>query len=178
METTTVHPQLQLYRENQKKVDAKFIKAVTHPILYRLFLLQQLPMGFLAGLRVKSISLEKCEVTVPYKWLNKNPFRSTYFAVLAMAAEMSSGMLSMMGTYQSKPSVAVLVTGIEAEFVKKATGITTFTCEEGAKIRQTIEKAIITGEGQTCTTVSTGVSQEGVVEARFHVTWSFKARRK
>jgi hypothetical protein len=178
MEAVVTNPQLQQYRQNQIKVDADFIKGVSNPILFRLFLLQQLPMGFLAGLRVKSLSLEKCEVTVPYKWLNKNPFRSTYFAVLAMAAEMSSGMLSMMGTHKSKPSVAVLVTGIEAEFVKKATGITTFTCEEGKKIRETIERAITTGEGQTCTTVSTGVSQDGVVEARFRVTWSFKARKK
>jgi hypothetical protein len=178
METATAHSLIAQYRENQKKVDAEFIKGVQNPLLFRLFLLKQLPLGFFVGLRVKILSPDRCEVTVPYKWLNKNPFNSTYFAVLSMAAEMSSGMMSMMGTYKSTPSVAVLVTGIEAEFVKKATGLTTFTCEEGAKIRETIEKAIITGEGQTCTTVSTGISEQGIVEARFRVTWSFKARKK
>ncbi len=177
METTTIHPQVQQYQANQLRVDADFIKTVKNPILFRLFLLQKLPMGFLAGLKVKSLSSEACEITVPYKWLNKNPFRSTYFAVLAMAAEMSSGMLSMMGTYKSKPSVAVLVTGIEAEFVKKATGITTFSCLEGKRIRETIEESIASGEGKTCTTISKGISADGTVEAVFKVTWSFKARK-
>ncbi len=177
METTTaVHPDVAKYREAQEKTDAEFKKGVMNSLYFNLFMLKALPMGFIAGLRVKSLSVEKCEVTVPYKWVNKNPFQSTYFAVLAMAAEMSSGMMSMMGTIKSKPSVAVLVTGIEAEFVKKATGKTTFTCNDGKLIREAIERAIETGEGTTCKTVSTGVSENGTVEARFWVTWSFKKR--
>jgi hypothetical protein len=178
MEATATHPDVLKYREAQLKVDAELQKGVMNSFYFNLFLLKALPMGFIAGLKVKSLSLEKCEVTVPYRWLNKNPFQSTYFAVLAMAAEMSSGMMSMMGTYKSKPSVAVLVTGIEAEFVKKATTVTTFTCEDGRLIREAIELAIATGEGTTCRTVSTGVSKDGVVEARFWVTWSFKKRGK
>lgn len=177
MEATTVSANLKQYQENQVKVDAEFIRLVNNGLLFRLFLLQKLPMGFIAGLRVKSISAEKCEISVPYKWLNKNPFRSTYFAVLSMAAEMSSGMISMMGTFKSKPSVAVLVTRIEADFQKKATGITTFTCNEGKKIRAAIEEAVATGEGTSCTTTSTGISENGTIEAVFRVTWSFKMRK-
>ncbi len=178
MEVTAIHPDVAMYREAQAKTDAEFQNRVNNTLLFNLFLLKALPMGFIAGLKVKSLSVEKCEITVPYKWVNKNPFSSTYFAVLAMAAEMSSGMMSMMGTIKSKPSVAVLVTGIEAEFVKKATTITTFTCEDGRLIRDAIELAISSGEGTTCRTVSTGVSKDGVVEARFWVTWSFKKRGK
>jgi len=178
MEATATHPDLVIYREAQAKTDVEFQKKVLNPFSYNLFLFKSLPMGFIAGLKVKSLTVEKCEVTVPYRWLNKNPFQSTYFAVLAMAAEMSSGMMGMMGTIKSKPSVAVLVTGIEAEFVKKATSITIFTCEDGRLIRDAIELAISSGEGTTCRTVSTGVSKEGVLEARFWVTWSFKRRGK
>ena len=178
MEATATHPDVLKYRELQKKVDEEFANGAVNPLYMRLFMLKSLPMGLLAGLKVKSLSKDKCEVTVPYRWLNKNPFSSTYFAVLAMAAEMSSGLMSMMGTIKSKPSVAVLVTGIEAEFVKKATGLTTFTCNDGKLIREAIEKAIATGEGTSCKTESVGVSENGVVEARFWVTWSFKARRK
>ncbi|MCS6818636.1 MAG: DUF4442 domain-containing protein [Chitinophagales bacterium] len=174
----TIHPLVLQYRANQQKTEDLFMRLVKNPLLFKIFLLQQLPMGFLAGLRVRSLTRERCEVTVPYKWLNKNPFRSTYFAVLAMAAEMSSGMLSMMGTHQSNPSVSVLVTGLEASFIKKATGLTTFTCNEGLIIRETIERAIITGEGQTCTVTSAGMSKDGQVEAIFKVTWSFKMRSK
>lgn len=174
---TDVNSLLEQYKKNQEKVDSAFLQSVKNPIIFRLFLLQKLPMGLLVGLRVKSLSTEKCEVCVPYKWLNKNPFKSTYFAVLAMAAEMSSGLMSVMGTFKSKPSVAVLVTKLEAEFIKKATGITTFTCNDGDKIRASIEESILTGESVSCTVTSVGLSQEGTEEARFRVTWSFKRRK-
>src|SRR5690606_2505142 len=114
MEATATHPDVVNYREAQLKHDAEFQKGVLNSFMFNLFLLKSLLMGFLAGLRVKSRTNERCEFTVPYRWLNKNPVQSSYFAVLAMAAEMSTGMLSMMGTIKSKPSVAVLVTGIEA----------------------------------------------------------------
>ena len=58
------------------------------PVLLPLFMLAKLPLGVAAGLRVKSLDTERCEVTVPHRWRNKNPFGSMYFAVQAMAAEM------------------------------------------------------------------------------------------
>jgi hypothetical protein len=135
-------------------------------------------MGFIAGLKVKLVDTEQCQITVPYRWMNQNPFRSTYFAVLSMAAEMSTGMLAMMMTRDSKPSVSMLVTHIEADFIKKATGITTFTCNEGKQINDTIEKAILENKGQTYTATSIGTSQSGEVEAKFKVEWSFKMRKQ
>jgi hypothetical protein len=133
-------------------------------------------MGFIAGLRVCEFTPERCSVSVPYRWLNQNPFRSTYFAVLSMAAEMSSGMIALMHTYKSTPSVSMLVTHLDAQFVKKATGRTTFTCEAGAQILQSIEDCINTGQGRTIRCEATGRSASGEVEAIFTITWSFKAR--
>ena len=40
------------------------------------FLLRHLPMAFLAGLKVKKLSNSIAEVTVPFNFLNKNPFNS------------------------------------------------------------------------------------------------------
>ena len=48
-------------------------------------MLRHLPMAFLAGLKVKKLSNSIAEVTVPFNFLNKNPFNSIYFAVLTMA---------------------------------------------------------------------------------------------
>jgi hypothetical protein len=169
---------LEQYRANRKVTDPKFLKLVNNPVLFNLFLMGQLPMGFIAGLKVKKTDLEECQITVPYRWMNQNPFRSTYFAVLSMAAEMSTGMLALMMTKDSKPSVSMLVTHLEADFVKKATGITTFSCSEGKQINDAIEKAIITGEGQTYNATSIGTSKTGEVEAKFLIQWSFKARAK
>ena len=134
-------------------------------------------MGFVAGLKVKSFDGRQCSITVPYRWFNQNPFHSTYFAVLAMAAEMSTGMLGLMATNKSKPSVSMLVTKLEASFVKKATGITIFTCNQGDEMNAVVEEAILSGEGKNFTALSTGLSQSGEEEARFSVQWSFKMRR-
>lgn len=169
---------LEQYRANRQITDPKFMKLVNNPVLFNLFLMGQLPMGFMAGLKNKKTTLEECQITVPYRWMNQNPFRSTYFAVLSMAAEMSTGMLALLMTKDSKPSVSMLVTHLEADFVKKATGITTFTCTQGKEINETIERAIITGEGQSFNSTSIGTSQSGEVEAKFLVQWSFKARVK
>lgn len=169
---------IETFRSNNAIQSEKYRGLVNSKLLFNLFLFRSLPMGFLAGLRVKECSPEKCSITVPYKWLNQNPFRSTYFAVLAMAAEMSSGMIAMMHTHNSTPSVSMLVTNLEAEFVKKATGVTTFTCENGKDILNIIEESIKTGEGKTIKCTAIGKSDSGDIIAKFVVTWSFKARTK
>ncbi len=174
---TETNALLEQYRANRKVTDAKLLKLLNNPVLFKLFLMSELPMGFLAGLKVKHVDTERCEINVPFKFLNKNPFRSTYFAVLAMAAEMSTGMLAMLFTRDSKPSVSMLVTHLEADFVKKATGITTFTCKQGKEINDIIEKAIITGEPVNIATESIGTNAKGEVEARFVIQWSFKMRK-
>ncbi len=115
-------------------------------------------------------------VTVPYKWFSKNPFRSTYFACLSMAAEMSTGTLAMMHTFGRNPRVSMLVVHLEAEFLKKATGVTTFTCQDGEEIQQAIELAINSREATSLRAKSIGTNEKGEVVARFYVTWSFKAK--
>ncbi len=155
-----------------------FIQLIKHPLKFRLFLFSKLPSAFFCGVRVKYIDEEKAEVTVPYKWLSQNPFKSTYFACLAMAAEMSTGLLSMMNTYKRQPSISMLVTGLEAAYFKKATGITTFICEDGIAIKSTIEEAVKTAEGKSIKAKSTGYNDAGELVAEFFITWSFKAKSK
>ena len=70
----------------------------------------------------------------------------------------------------------MLVTHLEADFVKKATGITTFTFTDGKQMNDVVEKAILTGESQAYTATSIGTSKTGEVEAKFKVEWSFKMR--
>lgn len=153
-----------------------FLKLIQHPVKFRMFLLMKLPSAFFCGVRVKNISKEKAEVTVPYKWLSQNPFKSTYFACLAMAAEMSTGLLAMMNTYKSKPPVSMLVVGLQATYFKKATGITTFTCEDGIAMTETVNQAIQTGEGKTFKATAVGRNAAGEIVAEFFIEWSFKAK--
>ncbi len=169
---------LEQYRANRLKTDPKFLKQLRSPVLFPLYTMTTLPMAFMAGCRVKTIDLEQCQITVPYRWINQNPFSSTYFAVLAMAAEMSTGMPALIMTRNSNPSVSMLVTHLEADFIKKATGLTTFTFSEGKEMQAAVEKAILTGEGQTFSATTVGTSPTGEVEAKFKVEWSFKMRKQ
>ncbi|MCZ2458035.1 MAG: DUF4442 domain-containing protein [Chitinophagales bacterium] len=157
---------------------AAFIRLMKHPLKFRLFLLTKLPSAYFSGIRIIEVSEERCAVVVPYKWFSKNPFRSTYFACLSMAAEMSTGALSMLHLYKRQPAVSMLVIKVESEYFKKATGKTIFTCEEGEKIKQAIEEAVRSGSAQTLTVKSVGRNQASEVVAEFLITWSFKVKNK
>ena len=52
-----------------------------------------LPSAYISGVRVQSIEDDKCVVRVKHKWINQNPFKSLYWAVQGMAAEMPGGLL-------------------------------------------------------------------------------------
>lgn len=155
----------------------QFIQLIQHPVKFKMFLFSKLPSAFFSGVRVKEIDESKAVVSVPFKWFSQNPFKSTYFACLAMAAEMSTGLLAMMHTYKSVPSISMLVVGLEANYFKKATGLTVFTCADGAAIHTAIEDAIKSGDGQTVKTKSEGRNQAGELIAEFFITWSFKAKQ-
>ena len=144
---------------------------------FRLFLIKKLPAAFFAGLRIESASTHQCTVSVPFRWSTQNPFRSTYFACHAMAAEMSTGILAMAAVYGKKPPVSMLVLAMESRFYKKAKGTTLFTCTEGALLQQTVQQAIETGTGQSVMVQSTGVNAQGEVVAEFRITWSFKQKQ-
>jgi hypothetical protein len=156
---------------------SKFIQKLRHPILFRMYLLMKLPAAFFAGVRIRDIDEQHCVTTVPYKWLSQNPFRSTYFACLAMAAEMSSGSLAMAHVSAQSTKVSSLVVKFESSYFKKATGRTRFVCNDGLALRAVIEKAIATSEPQTYTTTATGTNREGEKVAECFITWSLKAKK-
>jgi hypothetical protein len=155
-----------------------FIKTVTNPFLFRLYLLSRLPSAFFAGLKISHLDTDSCTVTVPYKWFTRNPFRSTYFACLAMGAEMSTGALVMNLVYRRNPPVSMLVIHLEANYAKKATGRTRFACTDGPAIQSAIQAALTTGEGQTVRARSAGTNASGDLVAEFYITWSFKVKSK
>ncbi|SFB85265.1 protein of unknown function [Flexibacter flexilis DSM 6793] len=155
----------------------KFKNIITNSFKYRVFTLQRLPMAWLAGLKVASLDEKSASVTIRYGYLTQNPFRSLYFACLAMAAELSTGVLAMMHVFEAKPSISMLVVGMKAEFTKKAVGKITFVCTDGDAIAQAIAESKATGEGRTVTILSKGTDEAGDTVAEFWFTWSFKAKK-
>ena len=156
----------------------KFISLVQNPFKFTFFLLAKLPAAFFSGVRLKYADESHAVVTVPYKWFSKNPFKSTYFACLSMAAEMSTGILAMAHTYQKEPAISLLVIKTEGIFLKKATGITTFTCEDGLAFEQAVNEAASSGKSTSLAARSAGKDKNGDIVAEFVITWSFKAKSK
>lgn len=153
-----------------------FIRMVKHPVKFGLFLLSKLPAAYFSGLKVIDADEASASVAVPYKWFTTNPFKSTYFACLAMAAEMSTGLLAMMYIYKRRPALSMLVVKTEANYIKKATGKTIFICTAGEEFSSAIEEAIASGESKTITVESIGKNISGELVASFLFTWSFKIK--
>ena len=143
---------------------------------FRLFLFTQLPMGWIAGLRVLELQPQKCVTSVPFKWLTKNPFRSMYFAVQSMAAELSTASTCLLAVSGIKPTVAFIIVDCKASFLKKATEKVYFTCEDAYQAFEAVDQAIKTQEAQKVTFKTTGKMKDGTVVSEFELTWSFKQR--
>jgi len=159
----------------ESKRQNKFIKKVTS-WKFLFFLLYNLPMALLAGLKVKKLSNNIAEVTVPFNFLNKNPFNSMYFAVLSMAAEFSTGILSLMHVDKKDKKISMLVVKIDCIFLKKSKSKVRFICSKGDEISQIIDKCMRTKSGETIKVNSKGFDRNGVCVAEFNFTWSFKLK--
>jgi len=140
------------------------------------FLFLKLPSAFWSGVRVKSISADQCIVTVKHRWFNQNPFNSMYFAVQAMAAELTTGALVMMQIKRSGKKISMLVANNNGNFTKKATGRITFICKDGNLIQEAIQKTIGTSEGQTVWMKSIGQNEKGEQVSEMNFEWSIKLK--
>ena len=160
---------------NEKQL--RLASQVTSNFKFPLYLMKSLPMGWLAGLRIRELTPEKCVTSVPFKNLNKNPFKSIYFAVQSMAAELSTASPCLLAITGQKPSVAFIIVDLKATFTKKATDRVYFTCEDGAKAFDAVERCIATGESAEATFKTVGKMKDGTVVSEFEFTWSFKQRK-
>jgi hypothetical protein len=146
------------------------------PLRFRLYLWKTLPLAAFAGLRIESLDEKACTVVLPGGWRTQNPFRSTYFAAQAMAAEMSTGAPAMVLVGGASASVAMLVREVRAVFTKKIVGPSAFTFSEVGAMAAAVERAAASGESEPFVARSIGRTADGILAAEFEVTWSFKRR--
>ena len=59
-----------------------FHQKMLNPIFFKLFLILKLPLAFLAGVKLKFLNETQSTVQLKYNCLNKNQFKSIYFAAL------------------------------------------------------------------------------------------------
>jgi acyl-coenzyme A thioesterase PaaI-like protein len=154
----------------------RVLQLTKSPFSLKMYMLLHLPMGWIAGLKVESFSEMDVKVSVPFRFINKNPFHSVYFAVLAMAAELSSGLSAMAEVDNANVPVSMLVLNMKADFLKKAKTKITFSCKDGELIRKAISKSIETREGQVVEVTAVGTDTYGEIVANFWFSWTFKPK--
>jgi len=136
----------------------------------------KLPSAYWSGVRAIHLDDTTCRVKVRHNWFNKNPFRSLFWAVQGMAAELTTGAMVMMKIKDSGKDISMLVANNKGNFTKKATGKIIFSCNQGHLIDKAILNAIETREGQTVWLHSTGIDENGIEVSNFDFEWSLKLR--
>ncbi len=157
---------------------AKLQSRVNHPLLFAGWSLMKLPSALFTGVRLERLEPGRCVTSVPYGWRSQNPFRSTYFAAQAMAAELSTGALGMLAVEDAGVPMSLLIVGLTGTFEKKAVAKSTFVCEQGASVFAAVAAAKASGQSQTFVLDTVGTMADGQVVSRFSFTWSVKAKRR
>lgn len=168
---------MEAFDTNSEKVQSLRSKML-NPVLLSGYMLAKLPLALMAGLRITSFDADHASVSVPYGWRSQNPFRSTYFAALSMAAEMSTGALGLSVVEASPEPVSMLITGMTGEFTKKATDVTTFTCHDGRAMAEAVARTLQDGRSVEVLATTIGTNRAGDTVATFTFRWSFKKKRK
>ena len=139
------------------------------------WMLFKLPAAWLTGVRISSISDTKCEVKVRFKWINQNPYRSMFWAVQGMAAELTTGMLLTKSIQESNTNISMLLVGNKSNFYKKAVGKIKFICDEGEAANELINltKKNITHKAWF---KAKGIDETGDIVSEFDFEWSCKKR--
>jgi len=139
-------------------------------------LLFKLPAAYLTGVRVTQLDSEQCMASVKFRWINQNPFKSMFWAVQGMAAELTTGALLISKIKTGKLDMSMLLLNASATFIKRVNGKVTFTCTDGLLVDNVIAKAIATGEGQNIRMHSIGINEEGTEVSNFSFEWTIKIR--
>ncbi|MEK9530142.1 MAG: DUF4442 domain-containing protein [Flavobacteriaceae bacterium] len=139
------------------------------------YCLFKLPAAYFAGVRVSSINKDACMASVRLKWINQNPFKSMFWAVQGMAAELSTGALIMASLHSSDIKASMLLIETKATFSKKAVGTITFECNQGSEVSKAVVKSSTDGPQQMWLHAC-GIDSAGDEVSSFSFLWSIKAK--
>ena len=143
-------------------------------IKFRMFSLLSMPTARFAGLRMDRIDDEICATSIPGGWRSQNPFKTMYWAVQGMGAELATGAAPFAISRAMPEKLRMFVVGTEATFTKRAKGRITFTCDEVSSARNAIEKSMDSGESVECDIQSTGRDSSGDIVSEWIFKWNFR----
>ena len=148
------------------------------PTRINVFNFFKLPSVCWCGIRVTKIDHISCQVKVVHRWINQNPFKSMFWAVQGMAAELTTGVLIMEAIQNSKRKVSMLVLNNRANFSKKARGKVLFECDEKQKLSKAMNQLVKTQQPQNIWLTSKGIDQNGDIVSTFEFEWTLLLKTK
>jgi hypothetical protein len=146
---------------------------LTNTFRFRFFTLFSMPTAWLAGLRVVQLDDNICITSLPGGWRSQNPFKTMYWAVQGMGAELSTGAAPFATSKSMSNKVRMFVVGTEAKFTKRAKGKILFTCKDNSIARNAIEESMATGKSVDCELKSVGTDKTGHVVSEWIFKWNF-----
>lgn len=146
------------------------------PSSIKYYTLFKLPAAFFTGVRVRNIDEKQCTVRVRLSFMNKNPFRSMFWAVQGMAAELSTGALIMHALHGSNTKASMLVIENKATFSKKAVGRINFSCSQGDAVLNAIHAAKEANAPQKLWLHANGYDEAGEEVSSFSFLWTIKVK--
>ena len=129
-------------------------------------------MGFLSGMKIEVLNENTCKVVLKDRFWIHNPFGSVFWAVMGMAAELSTG--ALLYAWATGSNVRFILVKVEAEYLKKLKGKSFYFCPSGQEVLRSIESLENPGDIQTVVLPVTAYDHSEQVVAKFIFTWSLK----
>jgi len=132
-----------------------------------------MPAARFAGLRMDNLDEISCVTSIPGGWRSQNPFKTMYWAVQGMGAELATGAAPFAMSRAMPEKLRMFVVGTEATFTKRAKGRISFTCEDVRAAREAIDLSASTGESVDCDMRSIGTDSSGDIVSEWVFKWNF-----
>ncbi|MDP7002113.1 MAG: DUF4442 domain-containing protein [Candidatus Thalassarchaeaceae archaeon] len=156
-----------------EKLDSELIR-LSGTLRFRLFAARSFPAAAFTGLRIDRLDRKLCITSVPGGWRTQNPFRTVYWAVQGMAAELATGAAPFAISRSMSEKLRMFVIGVESSFTKRAKGRISFTCDELDKVCEAVERSIASGESVNLDLRSIGTDSSGDVVSEWVFKWNFR----
>jgi len=137
------------------------------------FFLMSMPAAWFAGLRIDRLDSENCVTSLPGGWRTQNPFKTMYWAVQGMGAELATGAAPFAISKSMPEKLRMFVVGTEAKFIKRANGRIHFNCSEVSKTKDAIQESMDTGQSVEVDIKSTGTDSSGEIVSEWIFKWNF-----
>jgi hypothetical protein len=152
--------------------DARLARRLQNRWLLRLWMIKNLPMGLISGMYIESLDEGGCRVVLNDRWWIRNPFGSVFWAVMSMAAELSTG--ALVYAYASGPKLQFILVQVEAKFLKKAKGKSSYFCPAGQDVLRCIENLVNTDDSSIVSLPVVAQDRDGQILAEFIFFWRLR----